>query len=82
MKEILEKVKEVISDYIVIDEAEITLEKTFADLGLDSIDLVSLFLIIEDAFDLEISEQDAPKILSVDSLVKYLETKLGNTTIL
>lgn len=78
MEEILKKVKQVISDYTVIDEAEITLEKTFADLGLDSIDLVSLFLIIEDEFDLEIDEQDAPKILSVDSLVKYLETNSEN----
>jgi acyl carrier protein len=76
MQNTFEKVKTIISDYIVVDKTDITFEKNFAELGFDSIDLVKLFILIEDEFDIEINDKDSVKILNVESLVKYIETQL------
>lgn len=76
MQEHLEKIKTIISDYLVIDSSEITLEKKFSDLGLDSIDMVELFIAIEDEFDIEIGDKDSEKIKTVGLLVDYLKTTL------
>lgn len=68
-----EKIKKIISDYLIIDSSEISSDQTFADLGLDSLDVVEIFLEVEDEFDIEIGDNDADKIRSVSSLVKFLE---------
>jgi len=68
-----EKIKRIISDYLIIDSSEISSDQTFANLGLDSLDMVEIFLKIEDEFDIEIGDDDSDKIRTISSLVQYLE---------
>jgi acyl carrier protein len=73
-KEFAEKVKQIISEQLGIDEAEITPSATFAgDLKADSLDQVELVMALEEAFDLSISDEDAEKILKVQDAIDYVE---------
>ena len=73
-KELAEKVKQIISEQLGIDEADITLSATFtADLKADSLDQVELVMALEEAFDLSISDEDAEKILKVQDAIDYVE---------
>ncbi len=72
-EEIYERVKEVLSDNLGIDEAEVTEEASFAeDLDADSLDLVELIMELEDQFGIKISDDDAQKILTVAQAVDYV----------
>ncbi len=75
MDTVLEKVKEVISEQLGIDDVDsITAETTFIDdLGADSLDIVELIMALEEEFDMEIPEEEAEKITSVGDVVKYIE---------
>ena len=69
-KELMEKVRQIISEQLGIDEAEITPSASFTeDLGADSLDQVELVMALEEAFDLEIADEDAEKILRVQELL-------------
>jgi acyl carrier protein len=72
--EILKKVKEITSEQLGVDEAQITLNAKFVDdLGADSLDTVELVMALEEEFDLEISDEDAEKLVSVQKAVDYIE---------
>ena len=75
MDTVLEKVKEVISEQLRIDDTDsITTETTFIDdLGADSLDIVELIMALEEEFDMEIPEEEAEKITSVGDVVSYIE---------
>ena len=75
MDTVLEKVKEVISEQLGIDDTDsITTETTFIDdLGADSLDIVELIMALEEEFDMEIAEEEAEKITSVGDVVSYIE---------
>ena len=75
MDTVLEKVKEVISEQLGIDDTDsITTETTFIDdLGADSLDIVELIMALEEEFDMEIPEEEAEKITSVRDVVSYIE---------
>jgi len=74
MEAILERVKEVISEQLGIEDVEsIALETTFIDdLGADSLDIVELIMALEEEFDMEIPEVEAEKIISVGDVVEYI----------
>jgi len=73
-KEVVEKVKQIISEQLGVDEAEITPSASFVDdLGADSLDQVELVMALEEAYDLEISDTDAEKILTVQDAIGYIE---------
>jgi acyl carrier protein len=73
-KELMEKVRQIISEQLGIDEAEITPSASFTeDLGADSLDQVELVMALEEAFDLEIADEDAEKILRVQDALDYVE---------
>lgn len=75
MDTVLEKVKEVISEQLDVDDVDsITTETTFIDdLGADSLDIVELIMALEEEFDMEIPEEEAEKITSVGDVVTYIE---------
>lgn len=75
MDTVLEKVKEVISEQLDVEDVDsITTETTFIDdLGADSLDIVELIMALEEEFDMEIPEEEAEKITSVGDVVKYIE---------
>ncbi len=74
-----EKVKEIISKQLGIDMEKVVPEASFMDdLGADSLDTVELVMAFEEAFDVEIPDEDAEKILKVQDAIKYIESKSGN----
>jgi acyl carrier protein len=75
MEGILERVKEVISEQLGIEDVEsITVDTTFIDdLGADSLDIVELIMALEEEFDMEIPEAEAEKIISVGDVVEYIQ---------
>jgi acyl carrier protein len=69
-----EKVKQIIVEQLQVDEAEVTPNASFQeDLGADSLDVVELVMQFEEAFDLEIPDEDAEKIKTVKDAVDYIE---------
>ena len=71
--QILEQVKDLMSQQFEIDPKEITLDTNFQeDLDADSIDLTEFILTLEDAFGKEISDEDAVKIKTVSDAVNYI----------
>ena len=75
MDDILDRVKQVISEQLGIEEvSNITTETTFIDdLGADSLDIVELIMALEEEFDMEIPEDEAEKIKSVGDVVDYIK---------
>lgn len=75
MDDILDRVKEVISEQLGIEDvSSITTETTFIDdLGADSLDIVELIMALEEEFDMEIPEDEAEKIKSVGDVVDYIK---------
>lgn len=67
----LEKIAEILSKYT---KEEITAESTLVnDLGLSSFDIVSIVTAFEDEFDIEISDRDIRKLVSVADIMEYIE---------
>ncbi len=72
--EYAEKVKQLISEQLGVDEAEITPSAHFIeDLGADSLDQVELVMALETAFDFQVSDEDAEKMLTVQNAIEYVE---------
>ena len=75
-KEVVEKVKQIISEQLGVDEAEVTPSASFSDdLGADSLDQVELVMALEEAFNLEIGDEDAEKILTVQDAIDYIDKR-------
>jgi len=72
-QEILAKVKEMVASQLGKSEDEITPESSFIeDLGADSLDLVELIMSMEDEFGLEISDEDAESIITVQDAINFI----------
>jgi acyl carrier protein len=68
-----EKVKQIIVEQLGVDGAEVTASASFQDdLGADSLDIVELVMAFEEAFDVEIPDEDAEKIKTVQDAVNYV----------
>ena len=75
-KTIEEKVKEIIVDQLGVDAKEVNQEASFIDdLGADSLDTVELVMAFEEEFDIEITDDDAEKILTVKDAIAYIEAQ-------
>jgi acyl carrier protein len=69
-----EKVKSIIVEQLGVDANEVTPEASFVDdLGADSLDTVELVMAFEEAFDIEIPDEDAEKIRTVKDAVEYID---------
>ena len=72
-----EKVKQIIVEQLGVDEAEVTPTAHFVDdLGADSLDIVELVMAFEEAFEIEIPDEDAEKILTVGKAMEYIKEKV------
>ena len=76
MDNTLEKITEIIIDKLGVDKSKITLKAKFIDdLGADSLDTVELIMQFEEEFEIEIPDDDAEKILSVEQAITYIDNK-------
>jgi acyl carrier protein len=74
VKRIVEKVKRIIREQLGVEEDQITPTTSFVDdLGADSLDTVELVMAIEEAFDIEIPDNAAEKMRTVQDLIDYIE---------
>lgn len=70
------KVKQIIVDQLGVDEEEVTPEARFIDdLGADSLDTVELVMALEEEFGIEIPDEDAEKIITVNDAIEYIRDK-------
>ena len=69
------RVKEIIVEQLGVNESEVNPEAKFVDdLGADSLDLVELVMALEEEYNIEISDEDAEKILTVGDAIEYIKT--------
>jgi len=71
-----DRVKKVVVEQLDVNEDEVTAGASFVDdLGADSLDVVELVMGLEEEFDVEIPDEDAEKIATVQDAVGYIEEK-------
>ena len=71
--EILAKIQEITADRLGVEETEVTAEASFReDLEADSLDLVELIMELEEQFGMEIPDEEAEKITTVEQAVDYV----------
>jgi acyl carrier protein len=71
-----QKVKEIIVEQLGVDEAQVDQSASFVDdLGADSLDIVELVMAFEEAFGIDIPDEDAEKITTVKQAIDYIEAK-------
>ena len=67
------KIKQIIADQLGIPEEEILNESSFVEeLGADSLDIVELIMAMEEEFEIEIPDEDAEKLLTVQDTIEYI----------
>ncbi len=75
---VLEKIKEIVAEQLDVDPEEVVPEASFVDdLGADSLDLTELIMAMEDEFGMEIDDEEAQKLRTVQDVIDYIEAKLG-----
>ncbi len=73
MASIEEKVKQIVAEQLGVEEDQVTGDAAFMDdLGADSLDTVELVMALEEEFDIEISDEDAGKIATVQDAINYI----------
>ena len=71
-----EKVKKIVTDHLGIEESKISLDSKFIDdLGADSLDTVELVMAFEEQFGIEIPDDAAETILTVQNAVDFIDKK-------
>lgn len=77
-KEIFDKVQKIVAEQLGVDASEVTPQASFAnDLGADSLDTVELVMALEEEFDIEIPDEAAEEIATVQAAVDYISNKVA-----
>ena len=75
-EDISSKVKKIVADHLGIDESKVTEESSFIDdLGADSLDTVELVMAFEEKFGIEIPDDAAETIQTVQNAIEFIESK-------
>ncbi len=76
MADLEAKVKKIISEQLGVPETDVKPEASFVnDLGADSLDTVELVMALEEEFGVEIPDEDAEKIATVQNAIEYIKAK-------
>lgn len=71
-----DKVRDIVVEQLGVEADEVSLESTFIDdLGADSLDIVELIMAFEEEFSIEIPDEAAEKIKTVQDVVNYIDQK-------
>jgi acyl carrier protein len=74
MPAVEDRVKQIIVDQLGVDSGDVTAASSFVDdLGADSLDRVELIMALEETFGIEIPDEDAEKIATVQDAVDYIQ---------
>jgi len=78
MKATIDNVKEVIAKAEVLGEVD-SLKKdiNLTEQGIDSLDMINIYLLLEEKFNVKIPDEDIDKVQTIDEIVKYVNNKLG-----
>lgn len=75
---LLEKIQEIVAEQLDVPQEQVTPEASFVDdLGADSLDLTELIMAMEDEFEIEIDDDEAQKLRTVQDVIKYIESVQG-----
>ncbi len=75
-EQVQSKVKEIIVEQLGVDEGQVEGKASFVeDLGADSLDIVELVMAFEEAFEMDIPDEDTEKITTVQNAVDYISSK-------
>ena len=78
MSDNYDKMKEIIINKLGVDENKITKEARFVDdLGADSLDTVEIIMDFEEEFDVEIPDEDAEQLTTIQSALDYINSRLN-----
>jgi acyl carrier protein len=70
-----EKIQKIVAEKLSVEPSEVLPEASFVDdLGADSLDLVELIMAMEEAFDIEIADEDAEKLQTVQDAINYIKS--------
>ncbi|BAC09424.1 acyl carrier protein [Thermosynechococcus vestitus] len=76
--EILEKVKAIVADQLSVDPEKVVPEASFAeDLNADSLDSVELIMALEEEFGVEIPDEEAEKLKTVQDVLDFINNKVA-----
>ncbi len=74
---VLEKIKKIVAEQLDVDPEQVVPEASFVDdLGADSLDLTELIMAMEDEFGMEIDDEEAQKLRTVQDVINYIEANL------
>ncbi len=77
---IFKRVQGIVAQQLGVDKSKVHLDSSFAnDLGADSLDTVELVMAIEEEFSIEIPDEDAEKIATLDQAIKFIENAVSNS---
>jgi len=77
-EEVVRRVKDLIAESLGVNPTEVVPTASFIDdLGADSLDIVELVMAIEKEFSVEIPDEDAEKITTVQDAIDYIQNKAG-----
>ena len=80
MSSLFEKIKEMVAEQLDVSPDEIKPESSFVDdLGADSLDITELVMAMEDEFGIEIDDEEAKKLRTVQDVVNFIESRQKNS---
>ena len=74
--DILQKIKEIISEQTGIEKDKLSESTTIEDVIADSLDTVEMLMSVEESFDIDIPDSDAEKFTNIGDLVSYIESRM------
>jgi len=78
MKATVENIKEVIVEAEVLgDVAEMKSDIALSEQGIDSLDIVNVYLLLEEKFDVQIPDEDLEQVRTINAIVEYINNKLA-----